>query len=237
VQHRVLDATRLHPFSSAPFSRPLVTVACHASLAVLTPLIYRSLDPLGPLVIWSSGLWIARPPGLDMSKIKSRSSRRAPALKESDYDHEIRLFDSAADDTEANAVEGGDGTVPEVDLERPPSPSPEPSARNTTIDAAIDMGDGAGDGTTSRRPSGMALTPNSGGALSPVVTATSATPLLNTLSTLPTAVDGGTSSASRKPSRGRNSTRYGSISKIVAEPQVGAPSVQVEGECDPGCLT
>lgn len=161
-----------------------------------------------------------------MSKIKSRSSRRAPVLKESDYDHEISLFDSAADaTTEAGAVNGGDGAAPETDIERTASPSPEPSSRNTAIDTV----DGASDEATSRRPSGMSLTPNSGAALSPVVTATSSTPLLNTLSTVPTAVDGA-SSTPRKPSRGRNSTRYGSISKIVAEPQDGAPSVQVEGE-------
>ncbi|KAL1899826.1 hypothetical protein Sste5346_002692 [Sporothrix stenoceras] len=158
-----------------------------------------------------------------MPKIKSRS-RRAPALKESDYDHEISLFDSAADDpAEINGVDGGDGAAPEIDVERTASPSPEPPSRNT----AIDMVDGASDKATSRRPSGMSPTPNSGAALSPVVTATSATPLLNTLSTIPTAVEGA-GSASRKPSRGRNPTRYGSISKIVAEPQDGAPSVQVE---------
>lgn len=199
----------------------------------LTPPISRSFDPRDPLVIWSSGLSISRTPGLDMPKIKSRSSRRAPALKESDYDHEISLFDGAADDAEADAVDGGDGGAPGVVLQRTAtaSPSPEASAPNT----AIGTGDGAGDDTASRRPSGMALPPNSGAALSPVATATSVTPLLNTLSTIPTAVDG-TSNTSRKPPRGRNLTRYGSISKIVAAPQDGALSVQVEGEYSPGCI-
>ncbi|CAK7221861.1 hypothetical protein SCUCBS95973_004643 [Sporothrix curviconia] len=169
---------------------------------------------------------------------KPRSSRRAPPLKDSDYDHEITLFDSAADDNEAgdggagttngaNGAGGGTGTGDAAT--RSASPSSVISASNTALDA----GDGAGSEATSRRPSGMALSPISGAALSPVVTATSLTPLLNTLSTTSAA----TSTSSRPPSRGRKTTQYGSISKIVSAPVDGAPSVQVEDATPEGDIT
>ncbi|CAK7225870.1 hypothetical protein SBRCBS47491_006035 [Sporothrix bragantina] len=151
---------------------------------------------------------------------KPRSSRRAPPLKDTDYDHEITLFDSAADDTGAGAGDANGGLRAGDAANRSASLTSVIAASNTALDA----GDGAGSEATSRRPSGMTLTPTSGAALSPVVTATSETPLLNTLSTAPTA----TGTNSRSPSRGRKTTRYGSISKIVAAPVDGAPSVQVE---------
>ena len=158
-------------------------------------------------------------PGPEMHK--PRSSRRAPPLKDSDYDHEIILVDSAADDTD-DAVGDANSDGAAVDAAgRSASPSVI-SASNT----ALETGDGAGSAATSRRPSGIAPTSTSGPALSPVVTATSLTPLLNTLSTVPTT----NSTKSHSPSRGRKTTRYGSVSKTVAAPLGGAPSVQVEGE-------
>ncbi|CAK7220550.1 hypothetical protein SEUCBS140593_004271 [Sporothrix eucalyptigena] len=162
--------------------------------------------------------------------MKPRSSRRAPPLKESDYDHEITLFDSAADDAEGTG-DARDGRTVGDATERSASPSSEILASHTALDAG---GDGVGSKTTSRRPSEMALTPNAGAGLSPVVTANSLTPLLNMLSTAPTAVTGGRSS-SRSPSRGRNTTRYGSISKVVSAPLDEAPpSVQIE-DATPEC--
>ncbi|KIH94209.1 hypothetical protein SPBR_05752 [Sporothrix brasiliensis 5110] len=160
-----------------------------------------------------------------MPKIKPRSSRRAPPLKESDYDHEIILVDSAADDagTNTNAVDAGDGAAPETNVATAAGPSAESSAPNT----AIDTGDGAGDEATSRQPSDTALTPNPARPLSQVPSASSSTPLLNTLSTVPTAtIDA--SRAPKNPPQEQSSSRYGSISKIVSVPEGRAPSVLVE---------
>ncbi|CAK7266083.1 hypothetical protein SEPCBS57363_001916 [Sporothrix epigloea] len=149
---------------------------------------------------------------------KPRSSRRASPLKDSDYDHEITLIDTAADKPEAGAgLTSSQRCIAVTENEGYPSSIP---AFNTTHEA----GDGAEFEAASRCPSGMALTPAPEAALSPMVTATSLTPLLDTTSSAPMA----SGTDSRSTSRGRETTRYGSISKIVSAPMSGAPAVQVE---------
>ncbi|EPE04966.1 meiotically up-regulated 65 protein [Ophiostoma piceae UAMH 11346] len=165
-----------------------------------------------------------------MPRIKPKSSRRAPPLKDEDYDHEISLVDNSpacdADFDDAGPEDVGS------DTDRSASPAPRVSASHSvdeTGDGAADSEGNAepGEPGGSRRQSSLVAPPAIGdAALSPAVTASSATPLLsNTLSTFPTAVAG--PSRSRSSSRGRQPRRYGSISSVAAAPLDSAPTVEV----------
>lgn len=171
-----------------------------------------------------------------MPRIKPKSSRRAAPLKDEDYDHEISLVDNAPE-SDAGFDDGLDDIQHVDSIERDGSPAPRPS-----VTLSVDGADGAadregvtgaskqdGDLRTSSPSPSPATRPAAAGdtSLTPAVTATSTTPLLdNTLSTFPTAVGG--PSRSRSSSRGRQPRRYGSISNGAPAPLNNAPTVQVQ---------
>ncbi|CAK7269053.1 hypothetical protein SEPCBS119000_003373 [Sporothrix epigloea] len=149
---------------------------------------------------------------------KPRSSRRASPLKDSDYDHEITLVDTAAGGTGAGSANASSRQGVANANNQAPSTSAIPVTNNTH-----EASDGAASEATSRRPSEMASMPGHEAILSPVDTANSLTPLLETASSAPAAPGSDCST-----SRGRDTTRYGSISNVLPAPANGAPAVQIE---------
>ncbi|OAA68059.1 peroxin 23-like protein [Niveomyces insectorum RCEF 264] len=163
-----------------------------------------------------------------MPKIRSRSTRRAPPLKDSDYDHEISLVDNADADGDAPGAsdEGNHLAPPTATTLRPGG------------DAAND------DNERERRLSGQSgRSAAADTVLSPATTSASTAPLLPSFASAaaaaPTARAGaGTAAAAgmgdsaspaRPPSRGRGLQRRESTGDAASKKLTSGPTVNVNG--------